>query len=148
MDTDLERDRFVYRCFVKAFLAWDIDPTKAKHNPVFEHNGRMNYHFSDSLYEHACYLLLEQGILESGFNGAHQLTAPFNKIESAADASFDRGVNMAKVVHFIREWRDWHWFSIDFYEKLAQTSAGRERLKFFPSLEELEKLDLALSEFE
>jgi len=97
----LEAAKALHRSLVRAALSWNVDPENATHNPVFMRDGALNYISHESTREATYSFLRQTGVLEEGFNGAHRLTVPLDKIDFAADATFDKGVDTDRVVEIL-----------------------------------------------
>lgn len=97
----LEAAKALHRSLVRAALSWNVDPATATHNPVFMRDGALNYISHHSMWEATYSFLRESGILEEGYNGAERLTVPLDKIDFAADAAFDAGIDTARIVEIL-----------------------------------------------
>ncbi len=96
-----EAAKALYRSLVRAALSWNVDPATATHNPVFMWDGALNYVSHHSSGEATHWFLRETGILKEGHNGAHRLTVPLHKIDVAADAAFDAGIDTDRIVEIL-----------------------------------------------
>ena len=91
-------ERAINRALIDAALKWGVDPERATHNPVFWHDGFLNYYDHTSHREEVFLYLDERGILEPGFKGAYKLNYSLNELTDAADADYERGIDIDIVV--------------------------------------------------
>lgn len=89
--------RAINRALLDATLKWGVNPNRATHNPVFWHDGSLNYCDHISHREEALIYLNERGVLEPGFNGAYRLTCSLDELHAAADADYERGIDIDVV---------------------------------------------------
>ena len=93
-----EAAKRVHRGFVRAALAWGVNPDNATLNPIFIRDGLLNYCSDMSHEQEAHRYLRDKGVLEEGFNRAHRLPVPLDRIDEIADAAFERGCDLDMVV--------------------------------------------------
>jgi hypothetical protein len=97
-EESLEAARALHRSLARAALSWNVDPKTATHNPVFVKNGKLNYYYTTSMRRKVSSFLRETGVLQPGFNGADRLAVPLDQIDGAADAAFERGIDIESMV--------------------------------------------------
>lgn len=90
--------RAINRALMHVTLEWGVNPETAHHNPVFWHNGSLNYHDSASHRKEVFGYLKTRGILGDGFNGAFKLNYGLNELDQAADVDFARGIDLDVVI--------------------------------------------------
>jgi hypothetical protein len=91
-------EKAINRALVNVSLKWGVDPELARHNPVFWHEGSLNYHDPVSHREAVFGYLKSRGILGDGLNGAFKLNYGLDELDQAANADFDKGVDIDVVI--------------------------------------------------
>ncbi|NML88034.1 hypothetical protein HHL26_02980 [Sphingobium sp. TB-6] len=86
---------------LRVTLVWGVDLDNAKSNPVFWHDGALNY-ISPMSHDEAVFDYLRgRGLMSEGHNHAHRLEFLFDKLDEVADADFTRGLDFEEVLGFL-----------------------------------------------
>lgn len=101
--------KVVYRTMARAALVWGVDRNNARQNPVFWHDGSLNYCILLSEFEYVYAFLKTRGIMSEGFNRANRLNFTFEQLDQALDDDFNRGIDFEEIINlmFDQLWGFW-----------------------------------------
>lgn len=97
-DQQQQLQKAIYRGLLRVALVWDVDINNAKCNPVFWHNGALNYVSPMSHDEEVFYFLRSRALMIEGHDHAHRLEFLFDKLGDVADADFAKGLDFEEVL--------------------------------------------------
>jgi len=93
-----QHQKAIYRGLLRVALVWGVDLDNAKSNPVFWHNGALNYVSPMSHDEAVFDFLRNRGLMSEGHNHAHRLEFSFGELNDVADADFAKGLDFEEIL--------------------------------------------------